>query len=1072
MPPKRTSTSEAPAMTQAAIKKLVADSVTAALEAQAATMASTSNPNRNTGPTGTPVAKMGNYKEFISCQPFYFNGTEGAVGLIRWFERTESVFSRSKCTEENKVTFATGTLTDDALSWWNAYAQPIGVDQANQITWTELKRLLTNKYCPRTEVRKMEDELYNLTVKGNDLKPYVRRFQELAVLCPNMVPNTEKLLEAFIGGLPRSIEGNVTASKPQTLEEAINIAQRLMDQCQKTNINPQGRAYMLRNKNAHQDPNVVTGMFLLNQHLARVLFDSGADKSFISISLASMLNIPPITIDTFYDIEMADENLVSTNTVIQGATLTLLNQPFKIDLMPIKLGSFDVIVGMDWLSKYHARIICDEKIVHIPIDGETLIIRGDRSKTRLSLISCIKTNRYISRGCQVFVAQVMKKKSDEKRLEDIPVVREFPEVFPEDLPGLPPVRQVEFQIDLIPGATPVARAPYRLAPSEMQELSNQLQELADRGFIRPSTSPWGAPVLFVKKKDGSFRMCIDYRREKLYAKFSKCDFWIHIVQFLGHLIDSQGLHVDPAKIEAVKNWTSSTTPTEIRQFLGLAGYYQRFFKDCKLCEAPILALPEGNDDFVVYCDASHQGMGAVLMQKEKVIAYASRKLKPREENYTTHDLELGAVVFALKIWRHYLYGTKCTIFTEHKSVQRILNKKELNMRQRRWLELLADYDCEIRYHPGKANVVADALSRKKRIKTLRDLKKLYWWPKIKAIIAEYVDKCLTCSRVKAECQKPSGLLVQPKIPMWKWERITMDFVTKLPKTSNRHDTIWVIVDHLTKSAHFIPTRETNSMKTLTRVYIKEIVSRHGVPISIISDRDSHFTSRFWRSLQSDLGTQLDMNFGKGWERHLPLVEFFYNNGYHASIKAAPFKALYGQKCRSPVCWAEVGYVQLTGPKIVHENTEKIVQIRQHLQAARDRQRSYANIRRKPLEFQVGDRVMLKILKRVGPVSYKLELPEELSNVYSTFYVSNLKKCLSNESLIILMKELRLDDKLNFVEEPAEIMDREVKQLKQSRIPIVKVRQKSKRGPEFTWERDDQIRAKYPHLYSNITPASN
>ncbi|GJU50186.1 putative reverse transcriptase domain-containing protein [Tanacetum coccineum] len=550
MPPKRTSTSEAPAMTQAAIKKLVADSVTAALEAQAATMASTSNPNRNTGPTGTPVAKTGNYKEFISCQPFYFNGTEGAVGLIRWFERTESVFSRSKCTEENKVTFATGTLTDDALSWWNAYAQPIGIDQANQITWTELKRLLTNKYCPRTEVRKMEDELYNLTVKGNDLKPYVRRFQELAILCPNMVPNTEKLLEAFIGGLPRSIEGNVTASKPQTLEEAINIAQRLMDQvghltknyqnkrpatrsnqlpvtvichtcgekghytnqCRKTNINAQGRAYMLRNKNAHQDLNLVTGTFLLNQHLARVLFDSRADKSLISISLASMLNIPPITIDTFYDIEMADGNLVSTNTVIQGCTLTLLNQSFKIDLMPIKLGSFDVVIGMDWLSKYHAKILYDEKVVHIPIDDETLIIRGDQSKTRLNLISCIKTERYISRGCQVFMIQVMeKKKSHEKRLEDIPVVREFLEVFPEDLPGLPPIGQVEFQIDLIPGVAPVARAPYRLAPSEMQELSNQLQELADRGFIRPSTSPWGAPVLFVKKKDRSFRMCIDYQ---------------------------------------------------------------------------------------------------------------------------------------------------------------------------------------------------------------------------------------------------------------------------------------------------------------------------------------------------------------------------------------------------------------------------------------------------------------------------------------------------------------------------------------------------------------------------------
>ncbi|GJS64287.1 putative reverse transcriptase domain-containing protein [Tanacetum coccineum] len=281
---------------------------------------------------------------------------------------------------------------------------------------------------------------------------------------------------------------------------------------------------------------------------------------------------------------------------------------------------------------------------------------------------------------------------------------------------------------------------------------------------------------------------------------------------------SKGLHVDPAKIEAVKNWASPTTPTEIRQFLGLAGYYRRFI------EAPILALPEGNDDFVVYYDASHQGLGAVLMQREKVIAYASRQLKPHEENYTTHDLELGAVVFALKIWRHYLYGTKCTVFTDHKSLQHILDQKELNMRQRRWLELLADYDCEIRYHPGKANVVADALSRKERIKPLR-------------------------SR-GAECQKPSGLLVQPEIPMWKWERITMDFITKLPKTSNRHDTIWVIVDRLTKSAHFIPTRETDSMETLTRLYIKEIVSQHGMPISIISDRDSHFTSRFWQSLQS------------------------------------------------------------------------------------------------------------------------------------------------------------------------------------------------------------------------------
>ncbi|GJX61719.1 putative reverse transcriptase domain-containing protein [Tanacetum coccineum] len=355
----------------------------------------------------------------------------------------------------------------------------------------------------------------------------------------------------------------------------------------------------------------------------------------------------------------------------------------------------------------------------------------------------------------------------------------------------------------------------------------------------------------------------------------------------------------------------------------------------------------------------------------------------------------------------------------------------------------------------------------------QNLKKLYWWPNMKAIIAEYVGKCLTCSRVKAECQKPSGLLIQPEIPMWKWERITMDFVTKLPKTSNGHDTIWVIVDRLTKSAHFIPTREIDSMETLARLYIKEIVSRHSVPISIISDRDSHFTSRFWQSLQNDLGTQLDMSTsyhpetdGQS-ERTIQTLEDM--------LRASPFEALYGRKCRSPVCWAEVGDVQLTGPEIIHETTEKIVQIQQRLQATRDQQRSYANV-----SFVLEKRGKLnpryigpfKILKRIGPVAYKLELPEELSNVYSTFHVSNLKKCLSDESLVIPMKELRLDDKLNFVEEPVEIMDREVKQLKQSRIPIVKVRWNSKRGPEFTWEREDQIRAKYPHLFSNITPASN
>ncbi|GJZ53654.1 putative reverse transcriptase domain-containing protein [Tanacetum coccineum] len=810
--------------------------------------------------------------------------------------------------------------------------------------------------------------------------------------------------------------------------------------------------------------------------------------------------------------------------------------------------------------------------------------------------------------------------------------------------------RTKFQIDLVPVAAPVARAPYRLAPSEMKEYQRnlELKELSDKGFIRPSSSPWGALVLFVKKKDGSFRMCIDYqelnkltlknryplpriddlfdqlqgssvyskidlrsgyhqlrnkqeheehlkqileflKKEELYAKFSKCEFWISKVLFLGHRIDSEGIHVDPAKIESIKDWTSPKSPTEIHQFLGLAGYYRRFIEGFskiakpmtkltqkkvkfvwgdkqeaafqllkqKLCSVPILTLPEGSEDFIAYCDTS------------------KKRLEIHEKNYTTHDLELGAVVFALKIWE------------------------------------------DIRYHPGKANVVANALSRKEREPPLRvrasvmtisldlpkqilnaqtearkpeniksediggmliknatfpeaireqkleprangtlclngqswlpcygdlrtvimheshkskysihpgsdkmyqDMKKLYWWPNMKADIATYVNKCLTCAKVKAEHQRPSGLLVQPKIPEWKWDNITMDFVTKLPKTSQGYDTIWVIVDRLTKSAIFTPMRETNPLDKLARLYLKEVVTRHGIPVSIICDRDPRFASNFWRSLQNALGTNLDMStayhpqtdgqsertiqtledmlracaidFGKGWVNHLPLVEFSYNNSYHASIKAAPFEALYGRKCRSPVCWTEVGEAQILGPELIQGITEKIIQIKQRMQAARDRQKSYADLKRKPMEFQVGDKVMLKVspwkgvvrfgkrgklnpryvgpfkvLEKVGEVAYKLELPEELSRVHNTFHVSNLKKCHADEPLAVPLDGLHLDDKLHFVEEPVEIVDREVKRLKRSRIPKTKSME-SQEGPEFTWIMKTNSRRNIPTCFTS------
>ncbi|GJT72333.1 putative reverse transcriptase domain-containing protein [Tanacetum coccineum] len=711
------------------------------------------------------------------------------------------------------------------------------------------------------------------------------------------------------------------------------------------NGNAPAKVYAVGCARKNPDSNVMTGTFLLNNRYAYVLFDTSADRNFISTAFSSQMDITPTTLDHYYDVELADGRIIGLNTILRGCTLNFLNHPFNIDLMPVELGSFDAIIGMDWLAKYHAVIVCAEKIVRIPWGNETLIVHGDGSnqgnETRLNIISCTKTQKYLLKGCPIFLAHVTTKdtedKSKEKRLEDVPIVWDFPNVFPEDLP---------------------ARVPYRLAPSEMKELSEQLKELSDKGFIRPSSSPWGAPVLFVKKKDRSFRMCIDYRElNKLMVENR------YPLPRINDLFDQlQGSSVYSKIDLSYAIWFDKRTgrihgPYES----GLAGYYQRFIEGFskitklmtkltqkkvmfvwgdkqeaafqllkqKLCSAPILALPEGSKDFIAYCDASIKGLGNVLMQRDKVIAYASRQLEIHKKNYTTHDLELGAVVSALKIWRHYLYGTKCTVFTDHKSLQHILNQKELNMRQRRWLELLSDYNCEIRYHPRKANVVADALSRKERIKPLRvralvmtiglnllkqilntqiearkpeniknedvggmlienskdpeklrtkklepradgtlclngriwlpgygdlrtvimheshklkysihpgsdkmyqDMKKLYWWPNMKADIATY-----------------------------KWDNITMDFVIKLPKSSQGCNTIWVIVDRLTKSAIFVPMRETDPMEKLARIYLKEVVTRHGIPVSIICDRDPRFASNFWRSLQKALSTNLDMS---------------------------------------------------------------------------------------------------------------------------------------------------------------------------------------------------------------------
>nr|GEU84109.1 hypothetical protein [Tanacetum cinerariifolium] len=895
---------------------------------------------------------------------------EGIVSLTLWIKKMESVFNISGCAIENQVKFATCTLLDAALTWWNGQIRTLG-PEAYAMTWEALKKKITDKYCSQGEVKKLQIELWNL-----------------------------KKIDKYISGLLDSIYGNVRSSKPRTLDETIELTNDLMDQklrtyaersdnkrkaddtsrsnhghqqqpfkkqnvakvynmgtgerkpyegsfpkctkCQRYHNGPYTQKYhkcnkvghfvhdcrssgnanvanaqrdnketpkgngcfecgasghfkrdcpKLRNKNGgnmnaqgwvyvvgnaeksgnapmNPDSNVVTSTFLLNNRYASILSDTGADRSFISTAFSSLVNIDPTLLGSSYDVELADGKIVKIDTIIRGLTLNFLNHPFNIDLIPVELGSFDVIIGMDWLRKYHAVIVCDEKLVHVPYGNKTLIFHGNKNdngrESRLTVISCSKAQEYMTKGC------------------------------------LPPARPVEFQIDLIPGATPVAQAPYRLAPSKMKELSEQLQELFDKGLIRPSSSIWGSSVLFVKKKDGSFRMCIDYRElNKLTVKnrypllrfddlfdqlhgssiYSKIDLrsgyhqlrvreqdtpktafqtryghyefqvmpfgltnapavfmeLMNQVQFLSHVIDSRGIHVDPTKIESIKDWASPKMPTEIRQFLGLAGYYRRFIEGFSKIAKPMTKL----------------------IQKGIKFDWGEK-----EEN-------------AFRLIKQKLWSAERTLW----SIAMLRTKKALGM----------NLDMSTAYHPQ-----TDGQS-KRTIQTLEDM----------------LRACV-------------------------------------------------------------------------------------------------------------------IDFRRGW----------------------------------------------------------------------DRQKSYADRKQKPMNIEVGDRVMLKVslwkgvvrfikrgklnpryigpfnvLARVGDVAYRLELPRELSRVHHTFHVSNLKKCYADKPLAMPLEGVHIDDALQFVEEPVEIMEREIKRLKQSQIPLVKVRWNSRRGSEFTWEREDSFKRKYPHLFTNRTSSS-
>ncbi|GJV36565.1 putative reverse transcriptase domain-containing protein [Tanacetum coccineum] len=757
-----------------------------------------------------------------------------------------------------------GTESVDMLmTWCNSHKRTIGADAAYAMNWARFMRLMTEVYCPRNEIQKMETKLWNLTVKGNDLTAYTQRFQELILLCTRMVPDEEDRVERLQDAvrianqlMDKKLPGYAARSAANKRRMKSNPKDNRGQQppFKKQNISGQNvaRAYTagnnerkgkdypkLRSQNrGNQARNKTGNQTGGNGVIAKAYAIGGGgtnpDSNVVTVTGSRWGS--QFTLDTSYAVELADGRISETNIVFRGCMLGLLGHPFDIDPMSVELGSFDVITGMDWLAKYHTLIAYDEKVICIPYGDEVLIIRGDNcySGSKLNIISCTRTQKYIEKGCQVYLAHVTSKKADdkpeEKQLEDVPIVQEFPE----DLHGLSPARQVEFRIDLVPDAAPVARAPYRLAPAEMQELSTQVYSKIDLrssyhqlivceedipktvfrtryGHYEFQVMPFGltnSPAVFMDLmnlvcKPYLDRFVIVFIDDILIYSKSIKEHEGHLKLILKLLKEEEfeGIHVDPANIEAIKDWASPKTPTDIRQFLEKAEAAFQLLKQ-KLYSAPILALPAGSENFV----------------------------------------------------------------------------KELNMRQQRWLELLIDYDCEIRYHPGKAKRGAD-------------------------------------------CPESKG-------------------------KNNRYE-------------------------------------------------------------------------------------------FDPYIKAAPFEALYGRKCRSPICWAEVGDSQLTGPKIIHETTEKI--------------------------FQVGDKVLLKvspwkgvirfgkrgklnpryigpfkIIVKVGTVAYRLKLPEKLSRVHSMFHVSKLKKCMADEPLAIPLDEIQVDDKLNFIKEPAEAMDREVKRLKQSRIPIVKV----------------------------------
>nr|XP_009770969.1 PREDICTED: uncharacterized protein LOC104221594 [Nicotiana sylvestris] len=564
--------------------------------------------------------------------------------------------------------------------------------------------------------------------------------------------------------------------------------------------------------------------------------DPGSTFSYVTPYFALDFGIETEQLFEPFSVSTPVGDPVIASHIYRGYVIIIQDRETTIDLIELEMVNFDVIMGMDWLYKCYVLLDCRAKVVKFEFPNEPVHEwKGNITEPQGKFISYLKAKKMITKGCLYHLVRVIDTTAEVTNIQFVPVVNEFPDEFP----GIPPDRIIDFGIDVVPNTQPISILPYRMAPAKLRELKEQLKDLLDKGFIRPSVSPW---------------------------------------------VSRESIKVDPQKIEAVKSWPRPTTPTEIRSFLGLTGYYRWFVEGFSTLASPITKLTQKAAKFQWSdaCERSFQELKARLTTTPVLTlptGMGDFVLNIHEKNYPTHDLELAAVVFALKIWRHYLYAEHCEVYTDHKSLQYIFKHRELNLRQRRWLELLKDYDLSICYHPGKANVVADALSQKSG-GTLAHL------PISKELVACAIARSSLIERVKAKQFEDLNLvnirnsvkskeilafsldedegvederLLNIDIPLWKWKMINMDFVVGLPRTRLKHDSIWVIVDRLMKSTHFLPVKMTDTAPQYAKLYLKEIVRLHGIPTSIISDRRAQFTAHFWQSFQERLGTSVNLS---------------------------------------------------------------------------------------------------------------------------------------------------------------------------------------------------------------------